>query len=278
MSGAENIAQFLSEKFGLALDARLGHTDEGRMIELRPGGVEPTIAFKIVAIHGWRSFAARFIPDPFSKRLLSEMSKASLEHRILFSSFAQAIKEKGASLSLLIDGEPHSAVEADGWPQSWENIEFSMRLLGVFSGGDDAFLSSELAPVMVGFVGMTLSLLPLVEAKPEPALSVWELEGSKISQVVLRYERSPMNRAACLQFHGTACTVCGLDFGSKYGEIGFGFIHVHHKVPLALMGGEYALNPRTDLVPVCPNCHAMLHRREPPLSVEELRSIVNGSS
>jgi hypothetical protein len=51
---------------------------------------------------------------------------------------------------------------------------------------------------------------------------------------------------------------------------GAGFIHVHHRKPLALIGRSYAVNPVKDLVPVCPNCHAMLHTQNPPLSVEEL--------
>lgn len=73
------------------------------------------------------------------------------------------------------------------------------------------------------------------------------------------YERDRKARQACINFHGTDCKVCGLDFGSRYGEIGAGFIHVHHLVPLASIGAEYEVDPVKDLVPVCPNCHAMLH-------------------
>lgn len=58
-----------------------------------------------------------------------------------------------------------------------------------------------------------------------------------------------------------------------YGEIGRGFIHVHHKVPLSSIGKEYELDPIKDLVPVCPNCHAMLHRKEPPYDVNDLKEL-----
>jgi len=86
------------------------------------------------------------------------------------------------------------------------------------------------------------------------------------------FERNPMARAACIAHYGPICQVCHLKFGDKYGPIGEGFIHVHHCIPIASIGVEYELNPIVDLVPVCPNCHAMMHRREPPYSVSEMRT------
>jgi 5-methylcytosine-specific restriction protein A len=75
-----------------------------------------------------------------------------------------------------------------------------------------------------------------------------------------------------LKHHGFNCVVCGFNFQSRYGEIGKEFIHVHHLKPLALTDGAYELDPVADLRPVCPNCHAMLHRDETMLSIEELIS------
>jgi 5-methylcytosine-specific restriction protein A len=85
------------------------------------------------------------------------------------------------------------------------------------------------------------------------------------------YERNPGARAACLAHHGYQCRVCGFDFEAMYGEIGKGFIHVHHLKPIAEINGAYQVQPITDLVPVCPNCHAMLHSQYPPLTIEELK-------
>jgi 5-methylcytosine-specific restriction protein A len=67
--------------------------------------------------------------------------------------------------------------------------------------------------------------------------------------------------------------VCDFNFEAKYGEIGSGFIHVHHLTPLANIGKEYEVDSIRDLRPVCPNCHAMLHKKYPPYSIEELKSI-----
>lgn len=98
-------------------------------------------------------------------------------------------------------------------------------------------------------------------------------EGAVRSILVNAYERDTKARAACLAKHGRRCAVCAISFEEQYGEIGKGFIHVHHKKPLAAIRCEYKINPKIDLVPVCPNCHAMLHSSNPPLAVETLKSI-----
>ncbi|HEK2705573.1 TPA: HNH endonuclease [Pseudomonas aeruginosa] len=63
-------------------------------------------------------------------------------------------------------------------------------------------------------------------------------------------------------------------FGERFGELGRGFIHVHHVVPVSEIGESYEVDPIKDLIPLCPNCHAMIHRRNPPLSVDELKGLM----
>lgn len=88
------------------------------------------------------------------------------------------------------------------------------------------------------------------------------------------YERNPVARAICIKAYGAVCSVCGFDFAQKYGELGKGFIQVHHLQPRAEIGKNTKLNPIRDLRPVCPNCHAMLHQRKPIYSIEELKEII----
>jgi len=54
--------------------------------------------------------------------------------------------------------------------------------------------------------------------------------------------------------------------------MGEGYTHVHHLTLLSQIAQEHEVDPVKDLRPVCPNCHAMLHTRTPPLSIEELMS------
>ena len=58
-----------------------------------------------------------------------------------------------------------------------------------------------------------------------------------------------------------------------YGPIGSGVIHVHHLVPLADLTGPVKVDPILDLVPLCPNCHNIVHRVSPPLSIEALQDL-----
>ncbi len=99
-------------------------------------------------------------------------------------------------------------------------------------------------------------------------------EGTPKTVTLTKYERNPQARAACLAAHGTACAVCGIDFGKFYGPEFAGKIEVHHIVPISEIGAEYKLDPIKDLVPVCPNCHMALHsKKDGVYTVEELKSI-----
>ena len=99
-------------------------------------------------------------------------------------------------------------------------------------------------------------------------------EGKTKKVLVNSYERNPIARQKCIEHYGLNCQVCGFNFQEKYGEIGKDFIHVHHKVDIATIGNEYSVNPITDLIPVCPNCHSMLHKRKPAYTIEELKDIM----
>ena len=104
------------------------------------------------------------------------------------------------------------------------------------------------------------------------------VEGAKKRITVNAYERDPKARKACLKRHGYRCAVCTMNFQEVYGNIGKQFIHVHHKKPLAGRRTDYTVKPTIDLVPVCPNCHAMLHTSNPPLGIEELKQKLDESS
>jgi 5-methylcytosine-specific restriction enzyme A len=101
-------------------------------------------------------------------------------------------------------------------------------------------------------------------------------EGMKKTVSVNIYERNQDARIKCIQHYGVICVVCGFDFEKAYGEIGKGFIHVHHLTQLSEIGQGYEVDPINDLRPVCPNCHAMLHKRTPPFGIDELKSKISG--
>jgi len=101
-------------------------------------------------------------------------------------------------------------------------------------------------------------------------------EGSKHENIINIYERNPEARKRCIEIYGHICSVCGFDFEKRYGELGKCFIHVHHIKSLSEIKSDYYVDPKNDLRPVCPNCHAMLHRKTPALKIEELKLIIQG--
>ena len=95
-------------------------------------------------------------------------------------------------------------------------------------------------------------------------------EGKSKTVTTKTYDRSPLARQACIEHYGHTCCVCGFNFEKAYGQLGANYIEVHHLKPVADIGEEYLIDPIKDLRPVCANCHRMLHKQRPPLSVEEL--------
>lgn len=104
------------------------------------------------------------------------------------------------------------------------------------------------------------------------------IEGTKRTRLVTSCERNPVARKKCVEHYGARCVVCGLSFGETYGNIGNGFIHVHHLKPMAEIDDAYEVDAVRDLRPVCPNCHAMLHKRLPPFSPDEMKEMMKASN
>lgn len=89
------------------------------------------------------------------------------------------------------------------------------------------------------------------------------------------FERDPKLRRQAVAIHGTRCMACNFDFGEFYGEYAKGLIHIHHVQPVAKLSGPTIINPETDLIPLCANCHSVVHRRkDKTLSIDELLELV----
>ena len=99
-------------------------------------------------------------------------------------------------------------------------------------------------------------------------------EGQATDVTQTRYERNPAARRECLDHYGLACSVCDMDFGSRYGPTAEGFIHVHHLYPLAEAAQQREVHPINELRPVCPNCHAVIHLGGECRSIEKVRVLL----
>ena len=111
--------------------------------------------------------------------------------------------------------------------------------------------------------------LVLIQVKSAAKRTVFDLK-NKREKTFLPFKTQLFH----IQVVRYAVSVCGFNFGDTYGKLGQDYIHVHHITPISTIGEEYEINPQTDLVPICPNCHAMIHKVTPPLQINELQKLI----
>jgi 5-methylcytosine-specific restriction protein A len=268
VNDANYLTRIISEGIGLPVDVLQGrHVDED-VWETAPRDLPAAIGFRVRANQGWVRSRAEFVPGRFARDLIISMSQTSTDDRLAFASLSSVLIARGFAIVLVIDKVSFAPDASESWPATWTAFELSVAGPLREPLDDKSVVIESVASVTQAVLALVLCLA--ADSKehteethgfPEGAVSVIEVN---------KYERDPRNRAACIAAHGAICNVCHFDFFQQYGEIGADFIHIHHLVPLAVLRMQYIIDPVRDLVPVCPNCHAMLHRRSPPLSPAEL--------
>ena len=122
--------------------------------------------------------------------------------------------------------------------------------------------------------GSTDSMPPVVHAWPDAEEGE---EGQALTRLHHGRERNARlvrrkKERALRDLGELRCEVCGFDFTVAYGDRGEGFIECHHNRPLSELKSRQTTK-LADLSLVCSNCHRMIHRKRPWLSVEELRRL-----
>jgi 5-methylcytosine-specific restriction protein A len=234
-------------------------------VDIRPTDIEYGVGFIIRIKLEWRSLSAEFIPDNFSAALLKKET---------FKLLAQKCTSNFNDFQMEINREVVNPLEPVHWSENWSHLYIKLLKSPIIRDDLTAVeIEKAIMDISGNLLGLILSLLPLEDVEFEDIAGGLP-EGALTRIEVNRYERSSFNRQVCLRIHGSICKVCNFDFEEKYGDLGKGFIHVHHVVPVSELVPLYEINPEKDLVPVCPNCHAMIHKRNPPYSVEEIKKFV----
>lgn len=141
-----------------------------------------------------------------------------------------------------------------------------------------AYLASKSLDLYIEFYAqkhnIDLTSISLPEDNFDDDIDEEFVEGEENDVVSKRYERNQRAKKKCISVKGCKCYVCGFDFEKEYGDLGKGFIEVHHIIPVSQRGGSYRLNPETDLIPLCSNCHSMVHRKKNEvMDVDDLKRI-----
>ena len=270
------LAGRISVETGLAFTGTEGQDRDGsRWLELRPAGHPAGQTFSLRTVVGWRRIEVIFRPDNFAGDLVKTMGLTGEVGRRTFRTVLDTCREAGAEISLSVNGVDREPDDHALWATPWRSLDLAIRrgMLAINEGDADADMREiELWTSRVAVA--ILALLPLEAEDEESVEFTPEVEGlpegAKIRIEVNRYERDRRNRAAAIVIHGYLCKACGVDMGKRYGPKAAGLIEIHHVKPVSEIGSGYVIDPRSDLVPLCPNCHSVAHRRSPPFSVEEL--------
>lgn len=213
-----------------------------------------------------------FIPQKYSATFIESMSRQPAESKKRFIKYAQLLNSMGAKCNISVNGTTLSLEDFESWPENWR--DFRLRVTKMPIEEDREFTYAEVANTWGSLMmGMVLSLANIVPTDFDEETEGY-MEGESRLMEVNRYERNPLNRKLCLSAKGYDCAVCGMNFEKKYGPIGHHFIHVHHIIPVSQMGTGYVIDPIKDLIPVCPNCHYMMHKKNPPYFPEEIKNII----
>jgi len=261
----------VSSRLGLAVQGEL-KTGDDVTLELFPAEEHPNDSFIVRFSPGWRTAEADFIPGTFSAPLITQMGLAGGENRSAFVAFASALDLRKTRILFRVNGMDVSPVDAGSWPSDWKRLEIKAHSAPqVINPADIAQMRQLILDLVIPIFGMLIALIGVEE---EEIPTEGEVEGRPIQTLITRYERKRVNREACIQLKGLRCAACGFEFADFYGPLGAGYIEVHHTIPISKLGPGYQINVSTDLEPLCSNCHAMVHKEDPPLSISRLRELI----
>jgi 5-methylcytosine-specific restriction protein A len=270
------IAAQATKRYDISFEGSESEYDGEILKVIRPRDIPLPNGFAIAISKTTRVIEASFKADNFSGSLLRRMGDVE-ESKI--RDFVSSIKnlENSFNVEFTVNTDVLEDVSKYFTGEKWAKIEFicEKRLDGEVKN-DQVKLDLVASNLITNMLDSILILLEVEEISDVvPLFEAGLPEGSKRVVEVNKYERSPINRARCLAYHGFNCKACNHNFSDKYGPIGDEYIEVHHIIKVSEMGAGYIVDPINDLIPLCSNCHAIVHRRDPPLTVEGLVSLLS---
>jgi 5-methylcytosine-specific restriction enzyme A len=266
-SDAEFAAGLVARRLGLPVKAEITAADR---LVLIPSEIHENDGFSIEVRTSWRTAEVQFVPGRFARPLIEKMGHARPGAQAAFSALATAALKHG-KLTFRVNGLELDVLNASLWPRQWQKLELGLKKQGVvFEELSRNELKQLLGDIIAPVFGMCIALIGVDEVDADASA----LEGDSVEVISRRYERRPVNREICLSVRGRRCYCCNMDFGEVYGPSADGHIEVHHIVPASGMGAGYQINPVTELVPICSNCHSVVHLTNPATSVEDVKALV----
>lgn len=249
---------------------RPGYDGEG----VRLAGIPEGKGLSIALTRTMTNAEAVIHPEGSAGALVRQLGRTAQDNPQSWAAEVAAVKATGINLIITVNGQILDE-PTDIPPGLWR--EFTVEGHARIPARTAAEVEDSL--VRVAAPTLALAIAGLVDDSEDAEGAAQEFEplpeGARTTVEVNRYERNPVNRMRCISHYGTACWACDMSFERTYGEVGAGYIQVHHRVPVSMLGDSYKVDPIRDLVPLCSNCHSMAHRRNPPYQPDELRALMS---
>jgi len=211
-----------------------------------------------------------------STKLQKDIAIAFLEkpHQFLHKELAARLGIAPVTLNGEFGKLGHHVYERLRWhPEGWQPPDFEWcSVLVHFDWSDHGWIWTARKEFVYALNGIFMHEVETGTTDPETFS-----EGRSTQRKITIFERSRSARKACLKEFGARCFICQFDFGKKYGSRFAGNIHVHHLNPISWRTAMYELDPKRDLRPVCPNCHYVLHLKDPPYTVKQVQHFFRNS-
>ena len=259
----------LEDLYDIPFDVDGGYIYKDPWFHIKPHNNEESLFNIDMKFKNQLRLIIEITPEKYAAFSINDMASSTQMQKNRFAEYAKRLGALKAKTEFSVNDSICNPEEPDTWPEKWKNYRMRISRSPIVSE-DEPFDEANIASEWAGIVtGMFLSLLNVIQDEDAKYL-----EGGLSRVEVNKYERNPVNRELCLATNGYICKICGFDFEKKYGRIGHHFIHVHHIVPVSETDTAYEIDPVKELIPVCPNCHAMLHQSDPPYLPEELKKII----
>ena len=266
MSSIEQTLEEVSRALGIGISFRHLSADSGYTFAIRISDLPKATSFELRVRQGLLSWYLDLFLNNFPREMLLTFTNAYQAKRDEILGQIDSAQQRVETIQLTVNDVDIFNLG----DELWEQLALSLKMKVQESNQRLDKLKTSL------IIALSL-LVPLFSEDlqtDEELLDASEVEGSKSKIERNHYERSRVNRALCLDYYGFECQACLRTMKSLYGPIGEGVIHVHHIEPVSQMSSPRRLDPIRDLVPLCPNCHTIVHQESPPLSIEKLKMLV----
>lgn len=270
----EKIKKYLEDIFHIQFIVERNYGDFEEYYIKPRGNLNDTFIIKLIIKEDIR-ITIICEPDIYGRNFLDNINNSKAEQRNIFCEYWKQLGEK--KIKLLINEMEYNIDSFMKDNSKWNTFMLKFSKNAYYDEANEN-KADRIIKYTSLFTAMVLSIVTYeINGYDDEELlkSFIEVSEGTAKQIKsIKYERNPINRQICLANKGYKCSVCGFNFEKKYGIIGKDFIEVHHIVPVSKMGDNYKIDPIKELYPLCSNCHSMIHRKDPPYSIEELKKIL----